>query len=76
MEQEKEKNPKILQAQMQRIMSGPEGKELLTLLSEGGGLKAAMEAFKKGDMKGVQRALSPVMESDRAKELVEKLNGK
>ncbi len=76
MKQETEKKPKISSNEMQRVMSSPEGRELLTLLSEGGGLKAAMEAFKKGDMKGVQTALSPVMESERATELMRKINGK
>ena len=76
MNQEKEKNPKISPGEMQRVMSSPEGKELLALLSESGGLRAAMEAFKKGDMKGVQTALSPVMETERAGELMRKINGK
>ena len=76
MNKENSKNPKISPNEMQRVMSSPEGKELLTLLSEGGGLKTAMEAFKKGDMQGVQKALSPVMESERAKELMGKINGK
>lgn len=76
MNQEKGKNPKISPGEIQRIMATPEGKELLALLAEGGGLRAAMEAFKKGDMKGVQAALSPVMETEKAGELMGKLNRK
>lgn len=76
MHQEKEKNPKISPRDMQKVMSSPEGKELLTLLSRSGKLNQAMEAFKKGDMKGVQEALAPVMASEKAGQLVEKLNRK
>ncbi len=76
MSQEKEKNPKISPSDMQRVVSSVEGKELIALLSESGGLRAAMEAFKKGDMKGVQAALSPVMETEKAAELLRKINGK
>ena len=76
MHQEKEKNPKISPHDMQKVMSSPEGKELLTLLARSGKLNQAMEAFKKGDMKGVQEALAPVMASEKAGQLVEKLNRK
>lgn len=76
MNREKEKNPKISPREMQKVMSSAEGKELLTLLSESGKLREAMEAFKKGDMKGVQAALGPIMESEKATELMGKINGK
>lgn len=76
MNQEKEKNPKISPDRMQKVMSSAEGKELLTLLQESGKLRQAMEAFKKGDMKGVQEALGPVMESEKATDLMEKINRK
>ncbi len=76
MSQEREKNPKMSSKEMQRVLSAPEGKELLTLLRESGCMEAAMEAFKKGDMKGVQAALQPVMETERAEGLLRKINGK
>ena len=76
MNQETEKNPKISPLQMQKVMSSAEGKELLTLLQESGKLREAMEAFKKGDMKGVQAALGPIMESEKATELMGKINRK
>ena len=76
MNQEKEKNPKISPGQMQKVMSSAEGKELLALLQESGKLREAMEAFKKGDMKGVQAALGPIMESEKATELMGKINRK
>ena len=76
MNQETEKNPKISYNDMERVMSGAEGKELMSLLSEGGGLQEAMEAFKKGDMKGVQKALSSAMENPRTMDLMRKINGK
>lgn len=76
MYEETGKNPKISPREMQRIMASAEGRELLALLAESGGLRGAMEAFKKGDMKGVQAALSPVMETERAAELMQKINGK
>lgn len=76
MNQEKEKNPKISPREMQKVMATSEGKELLKLLSESGKLREAMEAFKKGDMKGVQAALTPVMETEKAGELLRKINGK
>lgn len=74
MNRETQKNPKNSTDEMERVVSGAEGKELMALLAQSGGLKAAMEAFKKGDMKGVQAALGPVMETERAKELVRKIN--
>ncbi len=74
MNRETQKNPKNSTDEMKRVVSGAEGKELMALLAQSGSLKAAMEAFKKGDMKGVQAALEPVMETERAKELVRKIN--
>lgn len=74
MNRETPKKPKNSTDEMERVVSGAEGKELMALLAQSGGLKAAMEAFKKGDMKGVQAALGPVMETERAKELVRKIN--
>lgn len=76
MNMENGKNPKISPQEMQRVMSSPEGKELLAMLSRSGGLQAAMEAFRKGDMKAVQSALQPVIQTKEAGELLNKINGK
>lgn len=76
MNQENGKNPNFSPRQMQKVMSSAEGKELLALLSESGKLREAMEAFKRGDMKGVQAALGPVMESEKASELMEKIHNR
>ncbi len=76
MNREKEKNPQISPREMQRIMSSTEGKELVALLSRGGGLQRAMEAFRKGDMQGVKTALEPAMASEEAEELLRKLGGR
>ena len=76
MNQEREKNPQITPREMQRVMGSAEGKELLALLAKGGGLQKAMEAFRKGDMKGVKEALEPAMSSEKAEELLRKINGK
>ncbi len=76
MNQEKDNNPQFSPREMQRVMGSAEGKELLTLLSKSGGLQKAMEAFRRGDMKGVKAALEPALASEKAEELLRKLNGK
>lgn len=76
MHRETEKNPQITPQNMTKIMASAEGKELLAILAGGGGLQKAMEAFHKGDMNGVKAALEPAMASERAEELLRKLNGK
>lgn len=76
MSAENAKNPKISSEEMKRVMSTQEGKDLLQLLSQSGGLQAAVEAFRKGDMQGVQKALQPALQSKKAGELLEKINGK
>lgn len=76
MHRETEKNPQITPQNMTKIMASAEGKELLGILAGGGGLQKAMEAFRKGDMNGVKAALEPAMASERAEELLRKLNGK
>ncbi|MBR6825993.1 MAG: hypothetical protein IKM59_05545 [Oscillospiraceae bacterium] len=76
MKQETGKNPKNSMVEMQKLMASPEGKELLALLSEGGGLQAAMKAFQKGDMKGVREALEPAMSTQKAGDLLRKINEK
>ena len=76
MNQEKEKKPQFSTRDMQRVMGSPEGKELLALLAGSGCLQKAMEAFRKGDMNGVRAALEPAMASEKAEELLRKLNGK
>ena len=71
-----EKNSQMSPQEMGKVLSSPEGKRLLAMLSESGGLNRAIEAFKKGDMKGVQAALQPAMEKPETAELLGKINGK
>ena len=70
------KTPKFSQKEMQRVLSSPEGKELLAMLSKSEGFQAARVAFKKGDMNTVQSALQPVLQTKEAGELLHKINGK
>lgn len=76
MRAENGKNPKNYSKEMERVMSSAEGKELLALLSRSGGLQAAMEAFRRGDMNGVQSALQPALKTKEAGDLLEKINRK
>ena len=76
MSAENAKNPKISSEEMKRVMSTQEGKDLLQLLSQSGGLQAAVEAFRKGDMQGVKTALQPALQTQEAGQLLEKINGK
>lgn len=62
--------------QAKQMLSGPEGKKLLAILSKNGGLQAAVAAFQKGDMQAVQEALSPTLQTREAQELLGKMNRK
>ncbi|MBP3412988.1 MAG: hypothetical protein J6K89_06970 [Oscillospiraceae bacterium] len=76
MKQENAKNQKNTVQEMQKLMSSAEGKQLLSILSQGGGLQAAMTAFRRGDMNGVKEALQPALQTKEAEELLQKINEK
>lgn len=76
MSKETPKNMQFSAEEMRRVLGSAEGKQLLAMLSQNGGLKTAVEAFKKGDMAGAQEALRPVIETEEAGELLQKINGK
>ena len=59
--------------QAKQLLSSPEGKRLIAMLTKGGGLQAAAEAFKKGDMAAAREALKPTLQTKEADELLKKL---
>ena len=64
------------ESQIRAVLGSDEGKRLLSLLQQDGGqrLKQAAEAVKSGDISGAQTILKPVMQTQEASELVEKIN--
>ena len=67
---------KFSREQAEKLLQTPEGQRLLALLSGGGGLQAAAEAFRKGDMEKAREALQPVLQTREAEQLLHKLSGK
>ena len=61
-------------SEMRRVLSTQEGQRLLSMLTQSGSLQAAVAAFKKGDMNAVQEAVRPVVETEEASALLQKLN--
>ena len=61
---------------VRRVLGSPEGKKLLQMLNRDGGqtLRKAADALRTGNPEEAMRILSPVMESDKAAGLIEKLN--
>ena len=59
--------------QAKQLLSSPEGKRLIELLTKSGGLQAAAEAFKKGGISAAQEVLKPTLQSQEADELLKKL---
>lgn len=64
------------QAVIRRVLGSPEGQQILKLLSQDGGqaLKKAADALRAGDAETAKQVLSPVMESEAAAGLIQKLN--
>ena len=62
--------------QLAAVLSTPEGRQLLTLLSRDGGsaLSQAAQALKNGDTELAKSIVSPLMQSDEAQALIEKIN--
>ena len=63
--------------QLRRVLSSAEGKQLLALLTADGGgrLRQAAEAVKAGDHTRAQAILQPVLQTEQAQALLQKLNG-
>ena len=64
------------ESQIRAVLGSDEGKKLLSLLQQDGGerLKQAATAVKSGDLAGAQTIMKPVMQTQEASELVEKIN--
>ena len=63
--------------QLQRVLDSAEGKQLLALLAADGGgrLRQAAEAVKAGDHTRAQAILQPVLQTEQAQALLQKLDG-
>lgn len=61
---------------IKRVLQSAEGQQILKLLNRDGGqkLRAAAEAFSKGNLDEAKKILAPIMETDEASKLVDKLN--
>ena len=62
--------------QLAAVLSTPEGRQLLTLLSRDGGsaLSQAAQALRNGDSELAKSIISPLMQSGEAQALIEKIN--
>ena len=62
--------------QLAAVLSTPEGRQLLTLLSRDGGsaLSQAAQALKNGDAELAKSLVSPMLESSEAQALIAKIN--
>ena len=63
--------------QLRRVLDSAEGKQLLALLAADGGgrLRQAAEAVKTGDHARAQAILQPVLQTEQAQALLQKLDG-
>lgn len=70
--------PSFTEADVKKVLGTPEGQALLKLLNKDGGnaLRQAAKAVKNGDMKAAQDWVRPIMESQDAAKLIEKINKK
>ena len=67
-------NNSFSEADLRRALASAEGQRILALLrSDGGALKQAMQAVKQGDYAGAKTVLEPVLQTDEARQLLEKL---
>ena len=64
------------ESQIRAVLGSAEGKKLLSLLQQDGGerLKQAAAAIKSGNYASAQTILEPVMQTQEASELVQKIN--
>ena len=63
--------------QLRRVLGSAEGRQLLALLSSGGGerLRQAADAAKQGDHARAMELLRPVLSTEQAQSLLRRLNG-
>ena len=63
--------------QLRRVLDSAEGKQLLALMAADGGgrLRQAAEAVKAGDHARAQAILQPVLQTEQAQALLQKLDG-
>ena len=63
--------------QLRRVLGSAAGKQLLALLAADGGgrLRQAAEAVKAGDHARAQAILQPVLQTEQAQALLQKLDG-
>ena len=61
---------------VRRVLGSPEGQQILKLLNRDGGraLKQAADALRSGRPEDALQVLSPIMESEEASKLIDKLN--
>lgn len=68
-------NNSFSETDLRRALASADGQRLLALLrADGGGaLRQAMQAVKSGDYAGAKTVLEPVLQTDEAKQLLEKM---
>lgn len=64
------------ESEIRRVLGSKEGRALLKLLNQDGGatLQKAAAAFQSGDTQTAQALIAPLMETQKAQELVKELN--
>ena len=70
--------PSFSEAEIQKVLGTPEGRSLMQLLREDGGitLQNAADALKAGNPEKAQELLRPMMETPAVAELIRKINGR
>ena len=68
--------PAFSEQEIRQVLSSSEGKQLFALLSRDGGqaLQKAAQALKSGNPETAKQILQPMMESQEAAQLVQKIN--
>jgi hypothetical protein len=61
---------------IRRVLGSPEGQKILKLLNQDGGqaLRQAANALRNGNTEEAKRIISPIMESEEAAQLIDRLN--
>lgn len=75
---ETEKKPEISPQEAKKLLSTPEARQLMALLSKDGGqsLQRAAAELRRGNTAGVQEVLKPLVETPEADALLKKLSRK
>ncbi|MBO2527079.1 MAG: hypothetical protein CW335_02725 [Clostridiales bacterium] len=71
-------NSQFSAQQMSKLLASPEGRQLIALLQRDSGknMQQAAAEFQKGNVAAAQELLKPVMQSQEASDLLQKINGK